>query len=488
MAQKILLGGDTRGGKTAAVKLRLIELCTLIPGLQCDIWRLRESDVIDGYMNGNFSFKTLLNQWEKDGLVSINATEVKFNFNGSYISLEHCYTDAALTKVQGNPKHIRVIDEAGQIPERRLKWLIGWMTMNEDEKANIPIEMRHSFPKIWYLSNPVGPSKPYLRKTFVKARPKFTIEQVGAFTVQYIPFRVDDNPSEDAEATRLRIMEATDEVTAKALLNEDWDLQTGNYFTQWDEDVHVIKPFIVPDHWVRFRTFDYGTYDPWACLWFAIVGSEGYRISDDSYLPKGCLIIYREWYGCKAEHPKTEADKEITNRAPLGWGHADMAAGIIERTEARFDDQPTFTDSFPFNKFDGRTIADDFKDAGIILQRGDTDRKNGWSQMGSRLTGEKLIAGSDKHYPMLVIFDTCKYCRDYIPMIERNPDEKKNWDAQESGEATHICDCVRLGTMTHKIIRDAPVMPEKQLQQNIQQAIKPPTMGQILNIRGDSWL
>lgn len=456
-ATRILWGGDTRGGKTAGIKLSLIRWCSTIPGLQCDIFRLHEADVIGSYMRGDFSFPVLLHQWIKDGLVTTNQTEIKF-WNGSYISLEHCSTDSAMSKHQGIPKHVRVFDESGQIPERRMKWLTGWMVLSEAMKLKIPLPIREHFPKVIHLSNPLGPSKAYLRKTFVKARPKFEIETVGAWKLQYIPARVDDNPSEDANATRLRVSEIADEATAKALLNEDWDAQTGNYFQMWDSDKHVIKPFIIPDFWLRFRTFDYGSYEPWACLWWAV--SPGVTIHEktpnERYLPRGALICYREWYGCKAEHPKNDADKQVTNLAPIGWSNADMASGIIDRTEERFDAQPTYTDKFPFNNLGGRTIAKEFEDAGILLTLGDTDRKNGWSQMGSKLTGVKLIAGSEEQWPMMVFFDDCKYCQDYIPAIERHKDEGKQWDAQEDGEATHICDCVRLASMVHKVIADAP--------------------------------
>lgn len=463
-ATEILWAGDTRGGKSAGTKLALIRWCALIPGLQCDVWRLREDDVIAGYMEGEFGFPVLLQQWIRDGLVEHNQTEVRF-WNGSMISLKHCWTDAALSKVQGIPKHVRVIDEAGQIPERRLKWLKVWMTMSDNAKAQIPIEWRHLFPKIIYLMNRMGPSKSYFRSRFVRSRPKYAIEKVGAFLQQYIPAKVDDNPSENIQDTIDRVTEATDAATAKALLSEDgWDAQTGNYFEMWESEKHVIKDFVIPDFWLRFRTFDYGSYEPWACLWWAV--SPGVEVNG-KYLPRGCLVCYREWYGCKAEHPKSEKDDLVTNLAPTGWSNADIANGIIDRTEERFDNQPTFTDKFPFNNLGGRTIAKEFKEAGINLTLGDTDRKNGWAQMASKLTGELLIAGSEERWPMIVFFESCKYCQDYIPMIERNPNEGKLWDAQEDGEATHICDCVRLASMANKVVYDAPRDIETEVQRAI---------------------
>lgn len=464
---EILWAGDTRAGKSAGVKLSLIKWCYTIPGLECDVWRLREEDVIAGYMRGEFGFPTLLSTWIGDGLVTTNETEIKF-WNGSYIKLNHCFTDVALSKVQGIPKHVRVIDEAGQIPERRLKMLKLWMTMSHEAKNRIPIEWRDNFPKIIYLMNRMGPSKNYFRSRFVRARPKYQIEKVGAFRQVYIPADLRDNPCEDIEATIERVNEAADPAMAKALLSEGgWDAQTGNYFEGWDSDTHIVRDFVIPDFWVRFRTFDYGSYEPWACLWWAI--SPGVELGE-TYIPRGCLVCYREWYGCKAEHPKTEGDKTITNRAPEGWSNTDMAHGIIDRTEERFDSQPTFTDRFPFIKLGGRSIAKEFEEAGLILTLGELDRKNRGSMMISKLAGEKLIAGSEERWPMMVFFESCKYCQDYIPMVERHPDEGKLWDYVEDGEPTHIVDCCTLAAVAHKVIQDAPTTTEE----TINKALKDP--------------
>jgi len=459
-ATEILWAGDTRGGKSAGVKLALIRWCALIPGLQCDVFRLREDDVIAGYMTGDFSFPVLLHQWVQDKLVTINQTEIKF-WNGSYIQLNHCWTDAALTKHQGVPKHVRVIDEAGQIPERRLKWLKLWMTMSHDAKAKIPVEWREQFPKIIYLMNRLGVSRNYFRKTFVMPRPKYQIARVGAFDQQYIPAAVRDNPSEDADTTIERVNEAADSATAKALLSEDgWYAQAGNYFDNWDSEKHIVKDFLIPSFWLRFRTFDYGSYEPWACLWWAV--SPGATIHENTanevYLPRGCLVCYREWYGCKAEHPEpgNEKDLLVTNLAPKGWSNTDMANGIIDRTEEEHDNQPTFTDRFPFIKLGGRAIEHDFKDAGVRLSLGELDRKNRGAQTISKLNGRKLVAGSDQSWPMMVFFESCKYCQDYMPAVERHENEGRLWDYQEDGEPTHIVDCVTLAAVVHNVVYDAP--------------------------------
>jgi hypothetical protein len=463
-ATKILWAGDTRAGKSAGVKMSLIRWCALIPGLECDVFRLREDDVKAGYMEGEFGFPMLLNQWYRDGLVDINATEVRF-WNGSFIKMEHCFTDAALTKHQGIPRHVRIVDEAGQIPERRLKWLELWMIASDAAIQRIPPQWRHLFPKIIFLMNRMGPSKNYFRNMFVRKRPKYAIEKVGAFRLQYLPADVHDNPSENAERTIERVTDAADSATAKALLSEDgWDAQTGNYFDMWESDRHVVKDFIIPDFWLRYRCFDYGSYEPWACVWVAV--SPGVMIHEgtthERYLPRGCKVYYREWYGCKAEHadPAIPKDLDCTNLAPLNWSNKDIAEGVIDRTEERFDGQPTFTDKFPFIKLGGRAIEHDFKDAGLPLTLGEVDRKNRGAQTRSMLAGVRLVAGSEEHWPMMVFFESCKYCQDYMPMIERHPDEGRLWDYVEDGEPTHIVDCVTLGAMAHATVYDAPTTSE----------------------------
>jgi len=151
-----------------------------------------------------------------------------------------------------------------------------------------------------------------------------------------------------------------------------------------------------------------------------------------------------------------------------------MARGIMERTEERFDGQPTFTDKFPFNNLGGRVIANDFKDAGVILTLGDTDRKNGSSMMASKLTGEILIAGSDEHFPMMVFLTSCKFCQDYIPSIERHENEGRQWDYVENGEATHIVDCCRLASMVHRKVQDAPTNTEAVIKRSLTHPIERP--------------
>lgn len=64
----------------------------------------------------------------------------------------------------------------------------------------------------------------------------------------------------------------------------EWGLLGGQFFCSWQEKKHVVKPFKIPDNWVRFRCMDWGSSKPYAVYWCAV-----------DY--DGNLYVYRELYG-----------------------------------------------------------------------------------------------------------------------------------------------------------------------------------------------
>lgn len=456
-ATDLLFGGATRGGKSFFVRKAYIIWCSRIPGLMCDIFRLHFDDVVGNHMEGETSFPVLLAEWAKNGLVRINQTEIKF-WNGSQISLEHCADDKVMMKHQGIARHVRTFEESTQILERRVRWLSAWVTMSEEMKSRVPDEWKGCFPRIIHTANPIGVSANYYRRNYVKARPRLQIERVGEFYRQYIPALVEDNPSEDAAATRRRVGEMGDEAVSEALLNENWDVQVGEFFPEWDEARHVVPDFEPPAHWSRYRAFDWGNAEPAAVYWLAVSDGESFEaryqgVRDGSltwvtkhlWFPRGAVIAYREWYLCNPEKPAEG----------LRMRNEDIAKGIVARSPQPYEQNlETLSDSYPFpDRGEGKTIAQTFAENGVPLTLGKTSRVTGWSQMRARLIGKEFETG--KRIAMLFICESCRYARDYIPALPRHPNEAKKEDAAEHGEATHSCDALRLACMAQEIIRDA---------------------------------
>jgi hypothetical protein len=445
----ILWGGDTRGGKSFGARKSLILWCGQIPGLICDIFRLNWDDVIKNNMVGEHSFPSLLAQWVRDKLVDITETSVRF-WNGSRIDLKHCADDKVMLKHQGNPSHVRWIEEAGQIPERRIRSLMGWMTMTEDMKKRIPPQWRDKFPKIIHTTNFLGPGMIYYRREFLEGREPYKLYPSGAFVKVFIPAYLDDNPSEDKQKTIDRIKETfTDPAIQSALLESNWRAPIGEFFPEWNEDRHVLANFLPPNHWFRFRTFDWGTAEPFAVYWWAVSDGQVFKDSENvnRWFPRGALIAYNEWYGCDPQ----QRSKGLRLR------NEEIAEGIIKRSEVGFTNSITLTDSLPFQDRGGDTIAQIFNRCGCPLSLGDTSRVPGWSMMRSRLIGAQLDSNSTHRFPMIYFTASCEAARDYIPALTRHPSEAKKEDAAEHGEATHSCDAIRLACTAHTVIKDMSI-------------------------------
>jgi PBSX family phage terminase large subunit len=81
----------------------------------------------------------------------------------------------------------------------------------------------------------------------------------------------------------IETLEALPEVARDRMLNGIWRSHEGLVYNEFDESIHVIKPFEIPASWKRFRAIDFGYTNPFVCLWGAL---------DED----GRLYIYREIY------------------------------------------------------------------------------------------------------------------------------------------------------------------------------------------------
>lgn len=439
-ATEIMFGGASEGGKSHGIRLALILWCSAIPGLQCLILRKHYNDVIENHMEGENNFKILLKKAVDKKIVKITENQIRWVKTGSLITLKQCRNEDDFEKAQGIGKHVLVWDEATQIKQRWITDIRGWVRMSNEMKATLPEFYRNRFPKIIYTCNPIGESVPYFRRTYIETRKPFAKQEVGAFIQQFIPSKVTDNPSADPVAQRKRLMSMHSATVAEALITGDWTQQAGDFYKEYKDEVHAIDPFSIPSHWFKYRTFDWGSADPFVAYWIAV--SDGQQVGDFQY-PRGSLIVYREWYGCNPSDPS----KGIHAR------NEEIARGIVNRTSETTSNL-TFSDNWPFadrgGSKDGEryTMADTFMDCGCPLTLGNTARVYGWKQLRSRLQGINDV-------PMIYIFKSCKYLRDYIPALMYH--ETKPEDAQESGEPTHACDAIRLACTVKPLIVDEPI-------------------------------
>lgn len=95
--------------------------------------------------------------------------------------------------------------------------------------------------------------------------------------------RHEDNPTVTPEY--LARLDALTGWRYKRLRLGQWVSAEGQYFAEWDPDLHICEPFDVPVNWTRWVSIDYGYADPFCALWFARNPSDKYHI-----------YVYREAY------------------------------------------------------------------------------------------------------------------------------------------------------------------------------------------------
>ena len=455
-----LFGGASEGGKSVAIKLISSAFCSAVEGLQIGIYRKYYNDVITNHMTGECNFHIILADLVRNGSVKITENQVRWIKTGSLIRLGQLRTDEDLEKIQGNTHHMLIREEATQMLERHIKDSQGWVRMSLEMKAKLPDQLRRfypwmsdeelmeMFPRILDTGNPIGSSVGHYRRAFIEPRLPGVIEKVGAFKRVFIPSRIEDNPSADPVAQRERLEGMSGKAVADALIYGNWNTPAGDFIKEYNAELHRVPDIgSPPKGWFTWRAFDWGSGAPFCCLWLTV--SDGQPFTDDfgneRWFPRGCIIVYREWYGCDPEEPSKGI--RLTNE--------EIAEGILSRTQ-EVTSGLTLTDIFPHldhghtrmkQKY---TIADEFSEAGVPLTLGNTRRKFGWMQI------KKRFKGTEKG-PLLVICECCKYLNDYIPALETDPDDME--DAVQDGEATHATDTLRVGVA----VRPTPKDQEKEV-------------------------
>ena len=288
------------------------------PGIQIYLFRLTRKELDDNHMVGPGGFYDLLGDAVNTKYIKINNSDHTITFrngknnsyiNGSCIHLCHCQHEDDKYLYRGAEMHVLMIDEVTLFTWSKYAYLRTRVRIPKTWKPPQAFTDKWGekfFPRILLGSNPGGRSHNQFKREFIKISDPFVITQMskkrGGMRRQFIPARLDDNPSLDKEEYEGRVMAVGDEATARMLLEGDWDAVAGGMFDDiWDEEVHMIKPFVIPDSWYVDRTFDWGSYYPFSVGWWAQSDGTEVRLEDNSTIvyPKGTLFRIAEWYGAK---------------------------------------------------------------------------------------------------------------------------------------------------------------------------------------------
>ncbi|MEH3108989.1 MAG: terminase family protein [Agrobacterium cavarae] len=453
IATEILYGGAAGGGKSHLMRIAAILWCTAIGGLQVYLFRRIREDLVKNHVEGPSGFRSLLAGWVECGFCVIVEDEIRF-WNGSKIYLCHCKDEKDRFKYQGAEIHVLLIDELTHFTDVIYRFLRNRVRMIG---LTPPPQYRKMFPRIICGANPGGIGHQFVKATFIDGvRPMqayFTPKSEGGMLRQYIPARLEDNPSlmENDPGYEARLHGLGSDSLVRAMRYGDWDIIDGAFFDNFRKDRHVIKPFPIPKDWLRFRAGDWGSAKPFSFGWYA-VATEPYLATPGVLIPRGAMIRYREWYGIK-----TDAEgKYMPNQ---GLKMTAEAVGTQVRVKDGTDRiEYGVLDPAAFAQDGGPSIAERMMQGstgknGSTFRAADNKRvpsrgaMGGWDQMRSRLEGD------EDGRPMLFFFETCIHAIRTIPALMHDQNRPEDLD---SDMEDHAADEVRYACMSRPWVKTAP--------------------------------
>lgn len=435
-ATEILYGGAAGGGKSHLMRVVAISFAFDCPGIQIYLFRRVHSDLWKNHMEGASSFIVFLADFIVSGHVKINSSDGEIIFwNGSKIFLCHCQHEKDVIKYQGPEIHLLLIDELTHFTDKIYRFLRGRCRLGA---FKVPEKYKNKLPMILAGANPGGIGHHWVKNTFIDSSKPMQIIKVekkeGGMLRQYIPAKLNDNPSMDSEyADKLEGL--GNEALVRAMLDGDWDIVAGAFFTEFRRERHVIKQFNIPSGWTRYRTFDWGSARPFACYWIAV--------SDGSIknIPRGALVLYREYYGM--EEGKPNVGLKMTSK--------DVAKEIFkrDRKETTGDGGWGVADPAIFSVDGGISIAEEMRKEGVLWRKADNKRKAGWEQVRIRLKGDEETGN-----PLVYFFENCVHAIRTLPAMQHDDHDMEDLN---SDTEDHAVDAIRYGLMARPIIKDSAI-------------------------------
>lgn len=232
----------------------------------------------------------------------------------------------------------------------------------------------------------------------------------------FIPAKAEDNPHLGQDY--FNTLNSLPEPLRKAFAGGSWDVFQGQYFTEWNQDIHVCRPFLLPSDWRRFVCLDYGYDKPAAAYWVAVS-------------PTGVIYLYRELYGTGMT-PSELASKIVSMTGPgenIAYWVADPACWAKKDSPVSNAD----TMEAKYKELTGKSL---------LLYRGVNDRIPGWLCFREYL---KPIVVKDELTAKFQAFSTCEnFIRTFPALVF---DKTIVEDVDSAGE-DHAGDAVRYGLMT----------------------------------------
>jgi hypothetical protein len=443
------------------LRVASIVYASMVPGINIYLFRRLTADLTANHLNGAYSYHTLLAPWVDSGYVQIiNSAphEIRFG-NGSKIFLRHCQHLHNVYSYQGAEIHVLLMDEGTHfLPEMyeflRSRVRLGGLKIDfksvtkifNDMVANWGVDytfsekqMQNYFPKIIIGTNPGNIGHNFFKTKFVDASIPFKIwkapKDEGSMYRQYIPALYTDNEyGMKLDPNYIdRVRGLGDPELAKAMIEGSWNILSGGAFNGvWDEAIHFIEPFEIPESWYINRSFDWGSAKPFSLGIWAESNGDDVLLADGTIksYPKGTLFRIDEYYGCQTG--EWNKGLEMSSfEIGVAMANKEIATGLAERIKAG----PADSSIFDLTKFRNMytSIHSEMLNGYNSVYKEHTGRQRGElfhpadKSPGSRIKGLEVMRTLFKNSTKeiledrgLFIFNKCIAFKATVPTIQRD--------------------------------------------------------------------
>ena len=433
-------GGAKGGGKSHAVRYKSTMLGYEYPGIQMMIVRRTFPELFENHTKRLLSAYSHLPVGIRPKYVDAEKSFIFPEPFSSRIKLGYCATETDVLQYQGQEYDVLFIDEATQFTEYQYSWL------------DATVRGANNYPKrTYYTCNPGGVGHKWVKNTLIDK-----VYKSGQLASDYtfIHAKAWDNlPMFESDPGYVRAIKALKKKHGKitpaiqreameqsdvirrlksmprdlreAWLEGNWDIFAGQYFREWDENIHIVKPFDIPQHWRKSLAMDYGL-DCFAVLWFAI--SEYGQVYCYRSLERTNLTISMA----------VEAIKEIHLKHP----------------QEKIQEYVAPPDLWSRRSDTGKSAYTVFAENGIPLTKAGNSREQGWLNVKEYL---RVKDGA----PRMVFFDTCDTVFNSLPELQHDT-HKVNDAATEPHEHTHTPDALRYWCSRRQLIPEIeiPTQPD----------------------------
>jgi len=393
-ATECVYGGAKGGGKSHALVMEAFVYALEHPGAIMYIFRETYDDLE----------ASIIRKWRQNvdkRLYTYNGSQhMAKMINGTEVYFRYCSSDADADGYQGHEMDWLGIDELTTHSKYEFDILKSCLR----SPKGFPAQVRAT-------CNPGGKGHTWVKKRYIEAtnygKRKAKDEETGD-SIEFIPAKVTDNEVlMKMDPGYLKRLENLPPDRRKAYLEGNWDIFEGQYFEEFERDIHVCQPFPIPESWNRYRCLDYGL-DMFAGYWIAVNRW-------------GKAYVYREVY-----------ESRMLAR--------DAAKLIKSMTKEEIYDSFAPPDLWNKNSQTGLSFAEVFAEEGIYLHKVDNDRIMGWSVMKEAM---KVYEGPDGH--KMANFCVFSNCPNLIRCLQEIQYDTRNVGdvAKEPHELTHAPDAIR---------------------------------------------